>query len=155
MKWRVISESYNLESYVRTTPTPCPPFQTTAPNLLTLPMFAWANMRELCFYVTLSCQHLGSYKFLITLTRVMIQESYTTIGYIRSILLYYFHYITFCIYPTWLSLILAYDYVNVIDARYVWTGFEGFERFYLAFICIWGPVGLKRGYIPFCARKLK
>ena len=45
-----------LESYAWTTPKPRPPFQTTKPNLLTLPIY-WANIRELCFYITLSCQH--------------------------------------------------------------------------------------------------
>ena len=33
--------------------------------------------------------------------------------------------------------------VNVIDAREVWTGFEGFERFYLAFICISGALDIQ------------
>ena len=38
---------------------------------------------------------------------------------------------------------LAYDYVNVIDARYWFEEvFEGFEMFCLAFICISGALDI-------------
>ena len=47
MKWRVISESYDFGELC---PNHAHFFKTATPNFLTLLMFTWINMRELCFY---------------------------------------------------------------------------------------------------------